>query len=126
MFAERNIARQHTTLDTSKAIAELRTLEMTREDIQDYIQTFEGLLRRAGWKRNAVETVDCFRDGLPTNLLRQIRNLDHTPVTSDEWESAARIEVEKTHRSRAFLRPEGEGRGKREPDTVETGVIRSS
>ena len=85
-----------------KAIAELRTPEMTGEDIQDYILTFEDLLMEAGWRRDTVETVDYFRDGLPTNLHRHVSNWDHTPVTLDEWELAARVEVERTHRIRAL------------------------
>ena len=81
------------------AIAELRTPEMTGEDIQDYILAFEGLLMEAGWERDTVETVDYFRDGLPTNLHRHVLNRDHTPVTLDEWESAAQVEVEKTRQN---------------------------
>ena len=51
-----------------KAIAELRTLQMTGEEIQDYILTFEDLLMEAGWKRDAVETVDYSRQPIYTDI----------------------------------------------------------
>ena len=53
----------------------------------------------AGWEQDMVETVDYFRDGLPTNLHRHVLNRDHTPVTLDECESAAQVEVEKTRQN---------------------------
>ncbi|KAN0116491.1 hypothetical protein V8E52_005872 [Russula decolorans] len=102
----------------------LENLRMAGYDVEMYIATFENLMRRAECKRESGPMVHYFRQGLPTNLERSIMKQQAIPNTIDEWQSAARREVER----RALMKlyhlagPEGGDTA----NTVQTGVIRLS
>jgi hypothetical protein len=94
-----------------EVFARLENLRMTGDDVEMYIATFENLMRRAECKRESGPMVHYFRQGLPTNLERSITKRQAVPNTIDEWQSAARKEVER----RALMKlyhlsgPGGEG-----------------
>jgi retrotransposon gag protein len=100
----------------------LENLQMTGDDIETYIATFEYLLRRAEREREDISTVDSFRQGLPTNLQLSILGQQTISDTLDEWQSAARKEVERRFTKNFYLR-----RHEEDADTaLQTGVIRPS
>jgi hypothetical protein len=109
---------------SSEVFARLETLRMAGDDVEMYIATFENLMRRAECKRESGPMVHYFRQGLPTNLERSIMKRQAIPNFIDEWQSAARKEVER----RALMKlyhlagPEGEDTA----DAAQTGVIRLS
>ena len=110
-----------------EVFARLENLRMTGYDVEMYIATFENLMKRAECKRESGPMVHYFRQGLPTSLERSIIKRQAIPNTIDEWQSAARREVER----RALMKlyhlagPEGGDPADR-PDTAQTGVIRLS
>lgn len=104
-----------------EVLARLKDLQMTGDDVEMYIATFENLIRQARRKREDRWMVDCFRQGLPTNFIRSIMKRETIPNSIDEWQSAAREEVE-LRRSMKFYLPGTRG----VTDTVQTGVIRPS
>jgi hypothetical protein len=107
-----------------EVFARLEKLRMAGDDVETYIATFENLMRRAECKRESGPMVHYFRQGLPTNLERSIMKRQAVPNTIDEWQSAARREVER----RALMKlyhlagPEGGDTA----DAAQTGVIRLS
>ena len=78
-----------------EVFAMLETLRMAENNVEMYIATFENLMRRAECKRESGPMVHYFRQGLPTNLERSIVKRQAIPNTIDEWQSAARREVER-------------------------------
>ena len=110
-----------------EVFARLENLRMAGYDVEMYIATFENLMKRAECKRESGPMVHYFRQGLPTSLERSIIKRQAIPNTIDEWQSAARREVER----RALMKlyhlagPEGGDPADR-PDTAQTGVIRLS
>jgi hypothetical protein len=91
---------KHAFAETSWEVhSRLNKLQMAGDDVERYIATFENLIRRAEYKRESVATVHKFRQGLSTDFVRSIMMLEATPNTIDEWQAAARNEVE-----RAFIR----------------------
>jgi hypothetical protein len=104
-----------------EVLARLKDLQMTGDDVEMYIATFENLIRQARRKREDGWMVDCFRQGLPTDFIRSIMKRETIPNSIDEWQSAAREEVE-LRRSMKFYLPGTRG----VTDTVQTGVIRPS
>ena len=86
----------------------LKNLQMSGDDIEMYIATFEDLMRRAKCTRESgpISMARYFREGLPTDLVRSIMKRQAIPSTIDEWESAARKEVE-TEALKKFYLPAG-------------------
>jgi hypothetical protein len=76
-----------------QAKADLARLEMTGDQIDEYIAKFENLLRKADIPRNEVTVMDKFTDGLKKGIHAAILRRDVWPTTLDEWESVARTEV---------------------------------
>jgi len=99
--------------------ARLKALQMTGDDVEMYIATFENLIRQARLERDSDRLlVDSFRDGLPIDIEVSIMERDTIPDTIDEWQLAARKEA----KIQAILKtchPEGE-----DTDAVQTGVTR--
>jgi len=110
-----------------EVFAKLEKLRMAGDEVEMYIATFENLMRRAECKRESGPMVHYFRQGLPTNLERSIMKRQAVPNTIDEWQSAARKEVER----RALMKlyhlagPEGGGDTTDATQTA-SGVIRLS
>ena len=113
-----------------EVFARLENLRMAGDDVEMYIATFENLMRLAECKRESGPMVHYFRQGLPTNLERSIMKRQAIPNTIDEWQSAARKEVER----RALMKlyhlagPEGGDTGDRSDAAhgTQTTVIRLS
>ena len=103
-----------------EVLARLINLKMAGDDIEMYIATFENLMRRTEHTRESRPMVDYFHQGLPTDFQQSI--LERTiPDTLDEWQSAARKEVERRRIKKVYIPvPEGD------TDTQQTGVIRRS
>lgn len=113
-----------------EVFARLESLRMAGDEVEMYIATFEDLMRRAECKRESGPMVHYFRQGLPTNLERSIMKRQAVPNTIDEWQSAARKEVERRALMKLYhLAGPGEG-GEAGADAThgnpQTGVIRLS
>jgi hypothetical protein len=106
-----------------EVLARLYKLQMTGNNIEMYIATFENLVRRAeSCKRESGSMVHIFHQGLPTNVERSIMKRQAIPNTIDEWQSAAREEVERAKKRHYFLaRREGDDA---DAAQTRTGVIR--
>jgi hypothetical protein len=93
-----------------EVLAKLENLRMAEDEIEMYIATFEDLvMRRAGCKREDILMVDCFHQGLPTDFKLSIMEKQDLPNTIDEWQSAARKEVNRRALLKFYLaRREGE------------------
>ncbi len=98
---------------------------MARDDVEMYIATFENLMRRAECKRESGPMVHYFRQGLPTNLERSIMKRQAVPNTIDEWQSAARKEVERRALMKLYHLAGPEG-GDADRDAAQTVVTRLS
>jgi hypothetical protein len=109
-----------------EVFARLETLRMAGDDVEMYIATFENLMRRAECKRESGPMVHYFRQGLPTNLERSIMKRQAVPNTIDEWQSAARKEVERRALMKLYHLAGPEGGGDNGADAAQTGVIRLS
>jgi len=91
-----------------EVFARLEKLRMAGDEIEMYIATFENLVKRAKCNRESRSMMDYFLKGLPNDFWRSIMNWPAIPNTIDEWQSAARNEVEKRNRKKFYLsRPEG-------------------
>ena len=108
-----------------EVFARLETLRMAGDDVEMYIATFENLMRRAECKRESGPMVHYFRQGLPTNLERSIIKRQAIPNTIDEWQSAARREVERRALMKLYHLSGPEGGGDT-AETAQTGVVRLS
>ena len=111
-----------------EVFSRLESLRMAGDEVEMYIATFENLMRRAECKRESGPMVHYFRQGLPTNLERSITKRQAIPNTIDEWQAAARNEVER----RALMKlyhlagPEGGDTTDVAARAAQTGVIRLS
>ena len=111
------------TASEEQAYADLTKLEMKDDEIDGYIAAFEHLLMKAGWKRNDPGSPELFKQGLPKPLHWMILQRDPIPRTLDEWEAAARREVQRRKLALASLGPrrgkpgwrEGGGLSENEP-----------
>ena len=105
----------------------LENLRMAGDDVDMYIATFEDLMRRAECKRESGPMVHYFRQGLPTNLERSIMKRQGIPGpnTIDEWQSAARKEVERRALMKLYHLAGPEG-GDTDAAPAQTGIIRLS
>jgi hypothetical protein len=108
-----------------EVFARLEKLRMAGDDVEMYIAAFENLMRRAECKRESGPMVHYFRQGLPTNLERSIMKRQAVPNTIDEWQSAARKEVERRALMKLYHLAGPEG-GDNPADAAQTGVIRLS
>jgi hypothetical protein len=104
-----------------EAFARLEALQMTGDDVETYIATFENLMRQSRYEREDGLMVEFFWQGLTTNFKQHITKRETIPDTMDEWQSAARNELKRRRRMKTLKR----GR-KGDTDTVQTGVIRLS
>ena len=109
-----------------EVFARLENLRMAKDDVEMYIATFENLMRRAECKRESGPMVHYFRQGLPTNLERSIMKRQAIPNTIDEWQSAARKEVERRALMKLYHLAGPEGGDTGTSDAAQTGVIRLS
>jgi hypothetical protein len=67
------------TTMAQNAFIKLKTLKMTRDNLNMYIATHESLILQAGWDPNGDEAAESFhyglKDGLHTSIIK-----NHTPV----------------------------------------------
>jgi hypothetical protein len=70
-------------------------LKMYQNDIDNYIATFENLVRDAGYDRTAKGTMHLFAQGLHPPILKEILYHGAIPDTIDEWQKSAREEIKK-------------------------------
>jgi hypothetical protein len=92
-----------------KVIDKLERLQMAGDEVEMYIAKFENLVKRAERERESRSIMDYFVQGLPIDFVESILKWQAIPNTIDEWQSAARNEVE----SRALMKlhhrgPEGD------------------
>jgi hypothetical protein len=109
-----------------EVFARLESLRMAGDEVEMYIATFENLMRRAECKRESGPMVHYFRQGLPTNLERSITKRQAIPNTIDEWQAAARNEVERRALMKLYHLAGPEGGDTAPSNTAQTGVIRLS
>ena len=108
-----------------EVLARLKGLQMSGDDVEMYIATFENLMRQArcGRERRPEDRslVPYFCQGLPIDIKQSIMKRDTIPDTIDEWQSAARKEVKIRVKKKLYhlARPEGGDTG-----AAQTGVIR--
>jgi Retrotransposon gag protein len=109
-----------------EVFAKLENLRMAGNDVEMYIANFENLMRRAECKRESGPMVHYFRQGLPTNLERSIVKRQAIPNTIDEWQSAARKEVERRALMKLYHLAGPEGGDPADAAQTRIGVIRLS
>src|ERR1700744_4587252 len=63
-------------------------------DVDEYVATFETLVRKAGYDLRDDMVVDVFTNGLPAALYSLIYNIDN-PHTYDQWREVVLIRQEK-------------------------------
>ena len=95
------------TASAKRAYGDLMKLEMKGDDIDEYIAAFEHLIIRAGWERVAKGSLEMFKQGLRKGIHYTILQRDPIPQTFDEWQAAARREVERRRMVMASLGPRG-------------------
>jgi hypothetical protein len=77
------------TAAAEQAYADLTRLEMKGDEIDEYVATFEHLLSKAGWDRDAHGSLEMFKQGLRKGLHATILQRDPIPNTINEWQAAA-------------------------------------
>ena len=102
-----------------KVICRLEHLRMAGDEVEMYIAKFENLVKRAERKRESRPIMDYFVQGLGIDFVRSILKWRAIPKTIDEWQSAARNEVE----SQASIKLHLRGR-EGDTDAAQTGVAR--
>ena len=108
------------TASAEQAYADLTKLKMKGDEIDLYIANFEHLLAKAGWERNAHGSLEIFKRGLQKGLCLRILHKDTIPGNLEEWQAAARREVQ---RRRPIVATVGHRRGDfLHPDAMRTGV----
>jgi hypothetical protein len=110
-----------------EVLARLEDLQMTGDDVEMYIATFENLIRQARREREDSWMVERFCQGLPADFKRSIMRRETKPNTIDEWKSAAREQVERRiYRRRLMNHVNNRGPKGGDTDPVQTGVVRLS
>ena len=94
------------TAQRQTAYHKLTQFKMNKDDLDTYISTFNNLIRKANYDRDAEGTIHFFRQGLNRELLKAILTCDAQPTTLTEWETAARTEQRKHVNRQAILHPE--------------------
>jgi hypothetical protein len=79
----------HDTNEQHKAQAELEKLRLHKDNIDDYINEFARLARKAGFDLDNNAVLQRFQMGLNYSLAKQVVTLDH-PNTWDQWTHAVR------------------------------------
>ena len=95
------------TASEEQAYADMTKLEIKGDEIDKYIAAFEYLLIRAGWERDARGSLEMFKQGLQKGLHWTILQCDPMPVTLNDWQAAARCEVQRWRLVFASLGPRG-------------------
>ena len=93
-----NTAFTNAFTDTAKeqtAHQKLMALKMYKNDIDNYIATFENLVRDAGYDRTSTGTMHLFAQGLNPQILKDILYSNTIPTTMNDWQKAAREEIKK-------------------------------
>jgi len=122
-----------------QAYADLLSLNMKNEDIDEYISNFDFLLLKAGWEPTARGTLEMFKRGLPRRFHWTILQQENIPASLDEWKAAVRKEVQRRRLVAASLgqRPDWQsfqkgrqrtGRpswreSRRDPDAMDVDVV---
>ncbi len=57
------------TAESTKAQHELKSLHMTKDNLNDFISRFQNLANKAGYNLDQRVTLDLFQNGLPNNLV---------------------------------------------------------
>ena len=70
-------------------------LKMYKNEIDNYIATFENLVRDAGYDCTSTGTVYLFAQGLNPQILKDILYSNTIPTTMDEWQKAAHKKIKK-------------------------------
>lgn len=84
------------TASEQRAYGELANYTMGNKSIDEYIAQFEHLLQKAGWDRTSRGSLFQFKKGLDRRIHLKILQRDPMPAeTLDQWEEAARKEVER-------------------------------
>jgi len=65
------------TAESAKAQHELKTLHMTKDNLDDFISQFQNLANKAGYDLDQRVTLDLFQNGLPNNLVWNCVKFDH-------------------------------------------------
>jgi len=71
---------------------ELKKLRQEPGRVEDYITSFQTLLRRSGWTTTDNGTIEAFREGLLPGVLTACHSRSTKPRTLEEWYEAARVE----------------------------------
>jgi hypothetical protein len=83
------------TASEQRAYGELANCTMGTNTIDEYIARFEHLLQKAGWDRTSRGSLFQFKKGLDRRIHLKILQKEPMPAeTLDDWEEAARKEVE--------------------------------
>ena len=80
------VRRFRDTREEERSWALLQCLKMKENDLNEYIATFETLIKKAGRDRDEVGHVDVFKQGLKTWLLQKVMALRPLPYTLDQWQ----------------------------------------
>jgi len=95
------------TASAEQAYAELTKLEMKVDEVDEYITKFEHLMTKAGWERSTRGSLEMFKQGLRKDSHLTILQRDPIAGTLDEWQQAARREVQRQKLIVASLGPPG-------------------
>ena len=95
------------TASEEQAYTDMMKLEIKGDEINKYIAAFEYLLIRAGWERDARGLLEMFKQGLRKGLHWTILQCNPMPVTLNDWQAAARREVQRRCLVFASLGPRG-------------------
>ena len=75
-----------------KAYAELEGLKMVNDNLEQYIATFNRLLKQAGFQATDLGSVERFKKGLKQRLQIACLKRATEPVTMEDWQKAAKEE----------------------------------
>jgi len=76
------------TAESVKAQHKLKTLHMTKDNLDNFISKFQNLARKAGYDLDQGVTLDLFQNGLPNNLIWNCIKFDH-PYDWASWTESA-------------------------------------
>ncbi len=76
------------TAESAKAQHKLKSLHMTKDNLDDFISRFQNLANKAGYDLDQRVTLDLFQNGLPNNLVWNCVKFDH-PYDWATWTNSA-------------------------------------
>ena len=79
--------------ESAKAQHKLKSLHMTKDNLDDFISRFQNLANKAGYNLDQRVTLDLFQNGLPNNLVWNCVKFDH-PYDWTTWTNSARQQHE--------------------------------